>query len=47
MDPLYDYVSEIANRMYPTWEFDDVVGSIFKPILSADGILCISWRTGG
>ena len=24
-----------------------VVESIFKPILSADGISCISWRTGG
>ena len=22
MEPLYDYVSEIANRMYPTWDTD-------------------------
>ena len=30
MDPLYDYVSEIANRMYPTWEFDDSCGEYFQ-----------------
>ena len=22
MNPLYDYVFEIANRMYPTWDTD-------------------------
>ena len=30
MEPLYDYVSEIANRMYPTWEFDDSCGEYFQ-----------------
>ena len=30
MDPLYDYISEIANRMYPTWEFDDSCGEYFQ-----------------
>lgn len=30
MNPLYDYVSEIANRMYPTWEFDDSCGEYFQ-----------------
>ena len=30
MDPLYDYVSEIANRMYPTWVFDDSCGEYFQ-----------------
>lgn len=30
MDPLYDYVSEIANRMYPTWEFDDSCGEYYQ-----------------